>query len=64
MVEDLYALAECDYIIGPPSTYTLWASFYGDTPLWFMEHKGDIPDLSAFFIAEEVGQYTRIIDKY
>jgi hypothetical protein len=22
-VEDLYALAACDYIIGPPSTYTM-----------------------------------------
>lgn len=33
LVEDMYALAACDYIVGPPSTYTLWASFYGATPL-------------------------------
>lgn len=26
-VEDLYSLAECDYLLGPPSTYTMWASF-------------------------------------
>lgn len=64
MVEDLYALAECDYIIGPPSTYTLWASFYGEKPLWFMETPDKVPDLSKFFIAEEIGQYTRIVDKY
>jgi hypothetical protein len=32
-VEDLYCLAECDYLIGPPSTYTMWASFYGQVPL-------------------------------
>lgn len=32
-VEDMYALARCDYIVGPPSTYTMWASFYGATPL-------------------------------
>ncbi len=33
LVEDLYSLAACDYLIGPPSTYTLWASFYGEVPL-------------------------------
>lgn len=33
MIEDLYALAECDYIVGPPSTFTQWASFYGKVPL-------------------------------
>lgn len=32
-VEDLYALSNCDYIIGPPSTYSAWASFYGNKPL-------------------------------
>jgi hypothetical protein len=32
-VGDLYALARCDYIMGPPSTYTQWASFYGEKPL-------------------------------
>ncbi|HTQ41040.1 MAG TPA: alpha-1,2-fucosyltransferase [Pirellulales bacterium] len=30
---DLYALASCDYIIGPPSTFSLWASFFGGVPL-------------------------------
>jgi hypothetical protein len=28
-VEDLYSLAACDYIIGPPSTYSSWAAYYG-----------------------------------
>ncbi len=32
-VEDLYALAACDFLLGPPSTFTLWASFYGGAPL-------------------------------
>jgi hypothetical protein len=31
---DLYSLASCDLILGPPSTYTTWASFYGDAPLY------------------------------
>jgi hypothetical protein len=32
-VEALFALAECDFIFGPPSTFSQWASFYGDVPL-------------------------------
>jgi hypothetical protein len=30
---DLYALAKCDVIIGPPSTFSQWAAFYGNKPL-------------------------------
>jgi len=36
MVEDMYALALCDYILGPPSTFSHWASFYGRVPLYRM----------------------------
>lgn len=36
-VEDLYTLAACDYLIGPPSSFSLWASFYGQTPLVHVE---------------------------
>ena len=32
-VTDLYALSACDYLVGPPSTFTAWASFYGRVPL-------------------------------
>jgi hypothetical protein len=32
-VPDMYALAECDYIIGPVSSFTQWSSFYGNKPL-------------------------------
>jgi hypothetical protein len=28
-IEDLYVLARCDLIVGPPSSYAEWASFYG-----------------------------------
>ena len=31
-IGDLYALASCDYILGAPSSYTQWASFYGAVP--------------------------------
>lgn len=33
LIEDLYALSNCDFIIGPPSTFSMWASFYGEVPL-------------------------------
>ena len=35
-ITDLYALSCCDYIIGPPSSYSQWASFYGNVPLRFL----------------------------
>ena len=36
-IEDLFMLSECDYIIGPPSTYSLVASMYHDTPIYRMD---------------------------
>jgi hypothetical protein len=36
IIEDMYSLAECDYIIGPPSSYSMWASFYGQKPLYMI----------------------------
>lgn len=33
-IEDQLCLAACDYIMGPPSTYSMWASFYGKVPLY------------------------------
>ncbi len=34
---DLYTLSICDYIIGPFSSYSRWASFIGEVPLCFLE---------------------------
>jgi len=36
-VGDLYALAECDGIMGPPSSFSLWASYYNRVPLHMLE---------------------------
>lgn len=36
-VEDLFMLSECDYIIGPPSTFSLVATMYRDVPLCRMD---------------------------
>ena len=36
-VEDLFMLSECDYIIGPPSTYSRVAALYRNIPLCRMD---------------------------
>jgi hypothetical protein len=50
MVVDLYALSKCDYVIGPPSTYSQWASFYGQVPLCIVRDRSMKPALSDFVI--------------
>jgi hypothetical protein len=37
LASDLEALAQCDLIIGPPSSFSRWASFSGSTPLCAVE---------------------------
>ena len=48
IVEDLYSFARCDYIVGPPSTYSMWASFYGSVPLYTIEDSSKSPALADF----------------
>ncbi len=52
VIEDLYSLAACDYIIGPPSTYTMWASFYGQTPRMEIRESSQKIILDNFEIAQ------------
>ena len=35
--EDLFMLSECDYLMGPPSTFSLVAAMYRDVPLYRMD---------------------------
>jgi hypothetical protein len=51
-IVDLYSLSQCDYIIGPPSTFSMWASFYGDVPLLQLKEIDQKIDLADFSIAE------------
>ena len=53
-VEDMYAMAGCDYIVGPLSTYSMWASFYGRVPLCHL-HRPDQPitSLNEFVVFED-----------
>lgn|GEM_PF-3800075 len=34
MAHDLYGLSKCDYIMGPPSTFSKWAALTGHVPLY------------------------------
>lgn len=36
-IEDLCLLAHCDSLLGVKSTYSLWASFYRDLPIYWIE---------------------------
>ncbi len=49
-VVDLYALSRCDYLIGPPSTFTIWASFYGEVPLLMLSSRESAISLEHFRI--------------
>jgi hypothetical protein len=46
--EDLYILSKCDYIIGPPSTFSLMASFYNHTPLYWVYDKSVSINIQSF----------------
>lgn len=49
-ITDLYALSCCDFIIGPPSSFSQWASFYGDVPLFVLLNAN--PDLDKDFFSK------------
>lgn len=51
--EDLYLLSCCDYLIGAPSTFTLVASMYHDTPLcWIMDANQPMTEKSFGYFDE------------
>ncbi len=47
-MEDMYALAQCDYLFGVPSTFSRWAAFYGKVPHWIMREATEEPRLERF----------------
>lgn len=53
---DLYGLSQCDKIIGPPSTFSRWASYLYDVPLYF------IFDINRIIDSEDL--FSPIIDHY
>ena len=45
-VDDLALLSSCSVIIGPPSTFSMWASFYSSVPMLFLLGQRDAKCLS------------------
>jgi len=48
IVGDMYSFAQCNYLIGAPSTYTMWASFYGGVPLYMIEDPAAAVSFESF----------------
>ncbi len=46
----IYTLAQCDYLIGPPSTSLSWASFYNQVPHYKIMDPDKIPSRTDFVI--------------
>lgn len=46
--EDLCCMSQCDYIIGPPSTYSAWAGYIGNKKLIWMKDKNHVYKLEEF----------------
>lgn len=53
IIEDMYSLAKCDYIMGPPSTYSMWASFYGNVPLYQIKEVTSQINMDEFEIIKD-----------
>lgn len=53
-IEDLQLLSQCDYIMGVKSTFSLWASFYNDRPLYWIMDKDKPLKEDSFVKFEEV----------
>ena len=47
-IEDQMILNKCDLIVGPPSTFTMWASYISETPLIQISKNGSFDLLKAF----------------
>ena len=53
---DLLLMAECDYLVGPPSTFTMWASFVGLVPTYQIRDPQIPVTMSEFLIYPQTGQ--------
>jgi hypothetical protein len=47
-IEDLYSLSLCDCIMGPPSTYSIWAALYGHKKLYLIQGADDELNINKF----------------
>jgi len=49
---DLDALARCDYILAPVGTFSMWASFFGNKPLFSIRNREARVELSEFRVSD------------
>ena len=56
-VEDMYSLSKCDLIMGPYSSFSTWASFYGQVPYYCFKRNGQIRR-SDFVIIKKMARPT------
>lgn len=69
VAHDLYALSLCDRIIGPLSTFSRWASFYGKVPLCFVsrnkyiESDSEFSIIKSFYLFENGLEIPNLTDK-
>ncbi|MBO6167147.1 MAG: hypothetical protein J6P13_02215 [Kiritimatiellae bacterium] len=47
-VEDQWMMSQCDYLMGPPSTFTMWASFMGKVPLGIIRDRSQTLSMADF----------------
>ena len=52
--QDLDSMSACDYLIGPPSTLSCWASYMGNVPLYFIKDMDRAIQLSDFHVASRL----------
>ena len=51
---DLYSLSKADFLIGPPSTYSAWASLLGDTPIYFIKDINKKIEIEDFIHIQQI----------
>lgn len=49
---DHYLMSRCQYIIGPPSSFSMWASYIGNTKFCHIRNAGDLITESSFSVCE------------
>jgi hypothetical protein len=62
ILEDLHGLSLCDYILGPPSTYSGWAAFAGKKPLCWIKPANRSFETGAKLLYEQKGDHMTLDD--
>jgi len=49
-ITDQFILSKCNYIIGPPSTFSLWSSYIGEVPFYHFYNNNSVFQIDDFKI--------------